>query len=77
MRIVVESGAAGVNQWLAVERNIAADFRTAFGEEPPAITAVAVATDTDNTGASVTAFYVDISFHKQNVKNYPGFFVAF
>ncbi len=65
--IVVESGAARVNQWLAFERNVAADFRAAFGEDAPPITAIAVATDTDNTGESVTAFYGDISFHKQTL----------
>ena len=63
--VVVESGAARVNQWLAFERNVVADFRAAFGEEPPAISAVAVASDTDNTGESVTAWFGDISFHKQ------------
>jgi len=65
--VVVESGAGRVNQWLAFERNVAADFRAAFGEEPPAISAVAIASDTDNTGESVTAFYGDISVHKQAV----------
>jgi hypothetical protein len=63
--VVVESGAGRVNQWLAFERNVAADFRAAFGEEPPSISAVAVASDTDNTGESVTAWFGDISFHKQ------------
>jgi hypothetical protein len=65
--IVVESGASRVNQWLAIERDVAADFKAAFGDEAPAITAVAVATDTDNTGESVTAHYGDISFNKHRV----------
>ena len=70
--LVVESGGERVNRWLDVERNIAADFRAAFGDsfgnEAPTITAVAVATDTDNTGESATAYYGDISFQKQAVK---------
>ncbi len=65
--IVVESGAARVNQWLAVERNVAADFKTAFGADAPGVTAVAIATDTDNTGESAVAFYGDISFYKHKV----------
>jgi hypothetical protein len=65
--IVVESGASRVNQWLAVERNIAADFKAAFGDDAPAISAVAIATDTDNTGESTVAFYGDISFYKHRV----------
>ena len=65
--VVVESGASRVNQWLAVERDVAADFKAAFGEETAAISAVAIATDTDNTGESVVAFYGDISFYKHRV----------
>ena len=65
--IVVESGAARVNQWLMVERDVAADFRAAFGDTAPAINALAIATDTDNTGESAVAFYGDISFNKQKV----------
>lgn len=65
--IVVESGGARVNRWLEVERDVAADFKTAFGEDAPPVSAVAIATDTDNTGESVTAFFGDISFNKQKV----------
>jgi hypothetical protein len=67
--IVVESGASRVNQWLSVEREIAEDFRAAFGETAPAITALAIATDTDNTGESATAFFGDILFYKQKLIN--------
>lgn len=55
--IVATSGAARTGQWVTVERDVAADFRAAFGEDAPPIIAVAVATDTDNTGESVTAWY--------------------
>ncbi len=65
--IVVESGASRVNQWLAVERDVAADFKAAFGEDAPPVLAVAIATDTDNTGESVIAHYGDISFYKHKV----------
>ena len=62
--IVVQSGDARLNQWVTVRRNIVDDFRAAFGEEPPDVSGVAVATDTDNTGESATAFYGDIRFTK-------------
>ena len=62
--IVAQSGDAQVNQWVAVRRNIVDDFRAAFGEDPPRVSGVALATDTDNTGESVTAFYGDIRFTK-------------
>jgi len=65
--IVVESGASRVNQWLMVERDIAADFKAAFGHDAPPVSALAIATDTDNTGEAAVAFYGDISFNKQKV----------
>ncbi|HYD96574.1 MAG TPA: DUF3047 domain-containing protein [Noviherbaspirillum sp.] len=60
--IVVRSGGERAGQWLTETRDLAADFRAAFGEEPPAVVAVALATDTDNTGERATAWYGDIEF---------------
>lgn len=62
MMIAVESGSAGLNTWKEEERNVAEDYRKAFGHEPPAISGVAVMTDTDDTGDSATSFYGDILF---------------
>jgi hypothetical protein len=62
--IVVESGEEKVGQWGEEERNVADDYRRAFGEDPPMISGVAVMTDTDNTGESVTAWYGDILFRR-------------
>ncbi len=64
MMFVVESGAAKINQWVNEERNIYEDFKKAFKEEPPAISGIAIMTDTDNTGESATAYYGDIVFKK-------------
>lgn len=58
--IVVESGPERAGQWVTFRRNVVEDYRAAFGEDPPAISGFAVATDTDNTGAEVTAWYGDI-----------------
>jgi hypothetical protein len=60
--IVAESGGANLGKWVTIRRDVAADFRAAFGEDPPAISGVVLATDTDNTGESATAFYGDIRF---------------
>ncbi len=60
--IVAQSGAARAGQWVTETRDLAADFRAAFGEEAPDIVAVALATDTDNTGESAIAWYGDIEF---------------
>ncbi|MFO7713459.1 DUF3047 domain-containing protein [Desulfosarcina sp.] len=40
------------------------DYRNAFGSDPPAISGVAVMTDTDNTGELAVAFFGDIAFEK-------------
>ena len=60
--IVAESGSANLGKWVTVRRDVAADFRAAFGEEPPAVSGVVLATDTDNTGEYATAYYGDIRF---------------
>jgi hypothetical protein len=60
--IVVQSGAARAGQWVTETRDLAADFRAAFGEQAPKVVAIALATDTDNTGESALAWYGDIEF---------------
>ena len=62
--IVVESGSERAGRWLDYERDIAADFRAAFGEDPPPVTGVAIMTDTDNTGESLRAWYGDIALSR-------------
>lgn len=59
--VVVESGAAHLGQWRTYERNVAEDFRAAFGEDAPAIGAILVAVDTDNTRSSARTWFGDIS----------------
>lgn len=60
--IVVESGAAHLGAWRAYERDVAADYRRAFGAEPPAVSGVVLSTDTDNTGERAEAYYGDVAF---------------
>jgi len=60
MMIAVESGNAKVGQWVSVQRDIVADYRQAFGEDPPNVGAIAIMTDTDQTGESAIAWYGDI-----------------
>lgn len=60
MMIAVESGAERVGQWVTERRNLIEDFRAAFGEDPPEAGAVALMTDTDQTGEHAVAWYDDI-----------------
>ncbi len=55
--IVVDSGTAGLRRWRDHRRNLAADFRHAFGEEPGPLTSVALMTDSDNTRSMARAWY--------------------
>ncbi|MBD3657776.1 DUF3047 domain-containing protein [Marinobacter sp.] len=63
MMLAVNSGAAHAGQWVTVERDIVADYRRAFGEEPPPIVGIAIMSDADNTGETATAWYGDLSLH--------------
>lgn len=64
--VVLQSGNARAGQWQTETRDLAADFRAAFGKEwtgpAPAITAIAVGNDTDQTGEHATAWFGDIRF---------------
>lgn len=59
--IAVESGHERIGTWVHEERNYHEDYRRFFGEEPPRLGAVAVMTDTDNTGGEAVAWYGNIS----------------
>ncbi|GAB6062361.1 DUF3047 domain-containing protein [Deferrisoma palaeochoriense] len=58
--IAAEAGAGRVGRWVTVRRNLVEDFRAAFGTDPPRAGAVALMTDTDQTGEAVTAWYDDL-----------------
>jgi hypothetical protein len=60
--IVLQSGNANAGQWQNERRDVAADFRAAFGRPAPAITGVAIASDTDNTRGHVNAWFGDLTF---------------
>ncbi len=59
--VVLESGPARAGRWVEESRDLAADFRSAFGERAPvpAVTGIAAGSDTDQTGESVTAWFGD------------------
>jgi len=64
MMVAVNSGTANTGEWVTVERDIVADYRKAFGRKPPKLVGVAIMSDSDNTGASATAWYGDVSLVK-------------
>ena len=69
-KIVVESGPGGLGVWRDYQRDVRADFIRAFGEEPGALVAVGIMTDSDNTGGNVRAWYGPLNLH-QNMAAAP------
>lgn len=63
--IAIASGTDNIKQWVSYSRNVLADYRQFFGDEPGNVKVVAIMTDTDNTGATATAWYGDIWFSAQ------------
>ena len=59
-KIVVDSGPTQTSVWRFHERDVASDFRQAFGEEPGALTSIALMTDSDNTHTKVRAYYGEV-----------------
>lgn len=58
--IAVESGNGKAGQWVDEERDLLADYRLMFGTDPQSADAIAIMTDTDNTGGNAEAWYGEI-----------------
>jgi hypothetical protein len=56
-KLVLDSGPELTKTWRTHVRDIAADYRLVFGEEPGALVAVAFMTDSDNTRTRAQAWY--------------------
>ncbi|MDI1278550.1 DUF3047 domain-containing protein [Methylobacter sp.] len=64
MMMALRGPEAALNVWYTEKRNVRVDLQKLFGEDLRAIDAVALMTDTDNSGGHVLAFYGDIWFSK-------------
>ena len=64
MMLALRGPEAPLNVWHSEKRNVQADLKRLFGEDLRTIDAVALMTDTDNSGGQVTAFYGNIWFSK-------------
>ena len=56
-KFVVDSGDHGYNEWRSYERDIRADYRKAFGEDPGALLSFAVFTEGEKNEGQLQAFY--------------------
>jgi len=62
--VVVDSGDKQIGHWISHQRDVAADFRRAFGREFPVLPpleGVAVGADSDNTGGHSVGFVGDVT----------------
>jgi hypothetical protein len=64
MMLALRGPEAALNVWYTEKRNVRADLQKLFGEDLRTIDAVALMTDTDNSGGQVLAYYGDIWFSK-------------
>lgn len=62
--VVLESGAARAGQWVEEKRDVASDYRAAFGARSglPPVSGIAAGNDTDQTGESASAWFGDFRF---------------
>ena len=60
--VAQQSGHRNAGQWHRQKTNIRDDFKRYFGKDIETIDAVAIMTDTDDSGQHVTAWYGDIFF---------------
>ncbi len=60
--VAVRSGEQGLGRWHQEQRNVREDFERYFGKDVRYVDAVALMTDTDNTGRKATAYYGPIYF---------------
>lgn len=66
--IVMESGNGNAGKWVNERRNLATDINRQFKTTAAKVESIAISSDTDNAGGSVTAAFADIHFTTANGK---------
>lgn len=62
INIAVQSGNNKIGQWDKQSHNVRADYKRLVGEDIKQVDAVAIMTDTDNSGQMARAYYSNIKF---------------
>jgi len=63
--IAVNSGKPDSSQWVSVKRNIRNDYKAYFGADINSAEAIAIMTDTDNSGQQAISYYGNIFFSSE------------
>lgn len=64
--LVLRSGAADAKRWVDERRDLADDYRHAFGKPAGRLIGLGMASDTDNTGEEARAGFADFRFVKKD-----------
>ena len=70
--IVAESGAGRVGEWREETRDLVADYRAAFGGDPPPVKWVGIMTDSDNTRSHIRGYYGDLEIRARSTNDAIG-----
>lgn len=73
MIVVVESGRKHQGQWRRVARDLEADYKACFGEDPPEALAVGIMVDSDNTDSASLAYFDDLVISGRRPDVSPGY----
>lgn len=65
MMFAVESGKENLGKWVSYQRNVKDDLQKILGKKVRYIDAIAVMTDSDNSGQEAKSYYGDIYFSAQ------------
>lgn len=60
MMLAVQSGDQQAGIWITERRDVRADYRRLFGEEPSEVGGIAIMTDTDNSHSQARAWFDDL-----------------
>jgi len=60
--VVCESGATGLNQWIAENRNLAADYQHAYGKPAPHVKGLRLQINSQHTGTTAESYFGEVAF---------------
>ena len=62
VNVAAQSGPKNVGQWVSQSRNISDDYETLIGGPVPQVDAIAIMSDSDDSGRSAKAYYGNVRF---------------
>jgi DUF3047 family protein len=68
--IVLESGSGRLDTWLHEQRNVAEDYKTLFGGQPPRAGKIALMIDTNDTKSAAEALFGELTFSRLPVSSH-------